>query len=697
MHLVIAEKPSVAKAIASVLKATVKRNGYIEGNDYIVSWCYGHLMEMKQPDEYGIWAGNWSFEQLPMIPDKFQFKVKSDAKAQFDVLKKLLKDDKVSDVICATDADREGECIFRYVYSFCGCTKSVARLWVSSLESSAISKAFKTMKGSNAYNSLFSAGYSRARADWLVGMNFSRLFSVRYSSRLPVGRVQTPTLAMIVKRDYQVTHFVKEQYFTVDFDCGFLASSERIDNRETAEQLAAAVSEYGSAVVEDVKVENKTVNPPKLYDLTTLQREANKRYGYTANQTLKYLQSLYEAALTTYPRTDCQYLPDDMQQTAEEMVKAVYTVYPHLGKVPAAYSLDKCVNNDKVTGHHAIIPCDNIKTVDLRKLSEGEHQILYLVCTKLAFAASEPHKYEAVTAVLKCVDNVFTAKGKTVLNNGWKGLESRAFSADDDKKEKAEEDTPLPKIEQGQEFQILGAGVAEHWTSPPKPYTEDTLLSAMEHAGEENYDEDAEKKGLGTPATRAGIIEQLMAHKLAMRKGKQIFPTDTGKKLIAILPPEIKSAKLTANWEMKLQDIERGAYSAEQFMTEIKQYVIDTCARYCSVDDKVSFDEKSIGNCPNCGAEIKQGKFGYYCTGKCGMNIARVYNKELTEGQLSRLLAGQKVSFTVKGKKSTVFPQIEPFSYKNKEGKEISGFQWCCILDDVIDKFKDHADPKYNL
>ncbi len=632
-----------------------------------------------------------------MLPERFQFKVKQDCKAQFSVLKSLMNDPRITEIICATDADREGECIFRYVYNSSGCKKPVYRLWVSSLEDSAIRSAFGKLKPISCYNALFAAGYSRARADWLVGMNFSRLFTVRYNSLLPIGRVQTPTLAMLVTRDYKVNHFVKEQYFTVDVDFGsFIACSDRIDDIQYAQQLIAQVRAAGAAIAETVKSEKKTQNPPKLYDLTTLQREANKHYGFTADKTLKYLQELYEAKLATYPRTDCRYLPDDMKQTAEKVIQVVCNVFPAFNNIPENLSIDRCIDNSKITGHHAIIPTENAAKADLNALSEGQRKILFLISSKLILAASEPHIYEAATVVMKCADSQFTVRGKTVLQGGWKALDEQLFSLP--KNEPTADDAKtLPVIEQGKSYIISGAVASSHWTTPPKPYTEDTLLSAMEHAGLDNYDEDAEKKGLGTPATRAAIIEALISHQLAQRKGKQILSTEKGRNLIKAVPPEVRSPKLTADWEMKLQDIEQGNYNSEQFMQEIKEFVISTCKRYSSLDSSLSFEKKPLGKCPKCGAEVKQGKFGYYCTGKCGMNIARVYNKELTEGQLSRLLAGQKVSFTVKGKKSTVLPQIEPFSYKNKEGKDISGFQWCCFLDDVLDKFKDHADPKYNL
>lgn len=683
MKLLIAEKPSVARSIAEVVGADNKQEGYLEGGNYVVSWCFGHLMEMQQPNEYcEEWAGNWSFEQLPMLPDKFKFKVKADARAQFAVLKRLMNDSRFDYIICATDADREGECIFRYVYSGVGCRKAVKRLWISSLETKAIREGLNSLQDSSEYNALFDAGFSRARADWLVGMNYSRLFSVRYNSVLTVGRVQTPTLAMIVKRDYLVSHFVKEQYFTTDIDLGtFKASSERIDDHTAAEQLAELVSGK-TAVVTEYKSENKTVKPPKLYDLTTLQREANKQFGYTAKQTLDYMQSLYEKALVTYPRTDSQYLMDNQQDTAEKLVGVVYSVFPAYGTAPTSVSLAHCVNNAKVTGHHAIIPTENIATADLSALSANEKNILMLVSARLVLAAGEPHKYNAASAVLRCENTDFKASGRTVLQEGWKATEKAVKAAlvskNADKPEKEEESKTLPSLTEGQQLTVIGADVSEHWTSPPKTYTEDTLLSAMEHAGAEEYDEETEKKGLGTPATRAAIIDALVARKYCERKGKQIFATEKGRNLIKVLPPEIKSPKLTAEWEMLLQQVERKQYRADVFMEQITAKVTEMCEKYGQLDTSVNFRPVSAvyGKCPVCGAEVKSGKYGAYCTGRCGMNVATVYKKQLTDSQIVSLLSGKAVTYTNKGYKNTVLPETEPFSYQTKDGKTVSGYQW---------------------
>ncbi len=673
MKLVIAEKPSVARAIAPVIGANTKKNGYTEGNGYIVSWCFGHLVGLQYPNSYcEKWAAKpWFFSQLPMIPERWEFTVTESSKEQFDVLKKLLNDNSIDEVICATDADREGECIFRYVYNLSGSRKPVKRLWVSSLEESAIKDGFAKLKPGSEYDNLYYAGFCRAKADWLVGMNGSRLFSVRYNSPLNTGRVQTPTLAMIVKRDYEVKNFVKQKYYTVELNCGsFTASSERIDNEINANDLISKVNGK-TAVAAEVKKDVKTVNPPKLYDLTTLQREANKQFGYTAQQTLDYLQALYEAKLSTYPRTDSQYLSDDMEQTANEMVKTIYGVFPEFGDVPAKIDIARCINNKKVTGHHAIIPTANIATYDLTALPEGQKNILKLISAKLITATAEPHKYEAVKVRISCENSDFNASGKSVIENGWKSIDDKVKAAlknkntDDEKNDTKS----LPPISEGQTFENVSAEKAEHWTSPPKTYTEDTLLSAMEHAGQEDYDDDTEKKGLGTPATRAGTIEGLVKHGYAERKGKQISATEKGVNLINVVPDEVKSPKLTVDWEQQLQQIERGEYAANTFMSEINEFVKELCSKYSTADSSISFgngQREALGKCPKCGKEIKKGKFGYYCSGKCGMNVAKVYGKELTDTQLKNLLSDKQISYTSNGKKTIVLPEVVENSYNGR-------------------------------
>ncbi len=684
MKLVIAEKPSVARGIFPVLGATTKKNGYMEGNGYYVSWCFGHLVQPYLPNDYGgRWAEKpWAFDMLPMLPETWKFKIDKDCETQYAVLKKLMNDSGVTEIICATDADREGECIFRYVYYLAGCRKPVKRLWVSSLEETAIRDGFSKLRDSSAYDNLYQAGFSRAKADWLIGMNGSRLFSIRYRTHLNLGRVQTPTLAMIVQRDYDVAHFVRKKYYTVGLNCGtFTADSERIDEEARADALIAAVNGQTAAVTA-LKKEIKTDNPPKLYDLTTLQRDANKQFGYTAQQTLDALQALYEAKLSTYPRTDSQYLSDDMEQTALDVLAKVNAVFPQFGRSDTV-SVKRCINNSKVTGHHAILPTVNIEGADLSKLSdkpelcEARRNILLLISARLVLATAEPHKYEAIRATVRCADTDFTATGRTIMQQGWKALEKAVKTAlknkQTDEEEEACEEKALPPLTEGQTFDNVSGEKNEHWTSPPKPFTEDTLLSAMEHAGQEEYDDDTEKKGLGTPATRARIIEGLVLCDYVQRKGKQITATERGVNLIAVVPDEVKSPKMTAEWEMQLQQIEHGKHSANAFMQDITAYVQELCSKYGAADETVSFRKPNepVGKCPHCGADVLKGQYGFYCKSKCGMYLAKVFGKELTEKQLLRLLSGKEVSYTVDGKKTIVLPQAVEHTYNGR-----TSWQW---------------------
>ena len=674
MKLIIAEKPSVAKGIAAVVGAKTLKDGHFEGGGYLVSWCYGHLVKLKTPTDYGNgWEQAWSFEQLPIIPQKWGFKVVESGKKQFYILKELMKRADVSEIICATDADREGECIFRYVYYFAGCKTPVSRLWLSNLEQSAIRKALNSVKPMSEYDNLFAAGYVRAKSDWLVGMNGSRLFSLRYGSRLTLGRVQTPTLAMIVQRDYEVDNFVKQRFFTVDLDCGgFTLTSPRIDDEQTAERLAAAC-DGNNAVITYVKHEMKSEKPPKLYDLTSLQRDANRIYGYTAKETLDYTQKLYESKLVTYPRTDSQYIPDNMAQETLDVIRVCTNAFDEF-KITHSPDISRCINNAKVTGHHAIIPTATVPNADRSALSEGENNILMLVITRLICATAPDHKYEFTKIIALCCDTEFTATGRTEISEGWRKY---AKTSEKEKNEK-DEIKPLPNITEGRNYDVVAANKTEHFTTPPKPYTEDTLLSAMERAGNEDYEDDeAEKKGLGTPATRAAIIEQIVKNGYVERQKKQLRSTDKGKELVKVVPDEVKSPKLTAQWETKLQQIERRQYSANTFLDEITAYVTEMCGKYSSVDNSsaltavINKSNEPLGKCPKCSADVVKGKFGYYCKDKCGMNVAKVYGKELTETQLKSLLDGKSISYTAKGKKTVVLPQIEKNEYNGK-----INYQW---------------------
>lgn len=564
----------------------------------------------------------------------------------------------VTEIICATDADREGQCIFRYVYNLVKCRKPVKRLWISSLEESAIKDGFNKLKNDSEYDNLYQAGFCRAKADWLVGMNASRLFSVRYNAHLNTGRVQTPTLAMIVKRDNDIANFNKQKYFTVDLDLGFKASSSRIDDENEALFLASSCN--GSAViVREVKKEVKSVSAPKLFDLTSLQREANKKFGYTAQQTLDYMQSLYEKKLVTYPRTDSQYLSDDMEQTAYSLIPAISEHF-EFGAVENP-NLKAVINNSKVTGHHAIIPTESGVSCDISSLASGEQNILKLVALRLLCASASAYKYGSVKVTLICENTEFTAAGRTVLESGWKASDSNVGEA-----EKSDEKS-LPNLENGMTF-TAKASRSEHFTSPPKAFTEDTLLSAMEHAGAEDFDENAEKKGLGTPATRANTIENLVKHGYIERDGKKITSTGKGRNFIKVMPDEVKSAQLTADWENKLLEVERGNLSADSFMNEIDDFVKGLVAKYSSVDNSVSFSENqpSIGNCPKCAKPIVKGKYGWYCSARCGMNLTKVFGVELSEGQIKSLLSGKETSYIRNGRKTVVVPNVIENEFNGK-------------------------------
>lgn len=673
MQLVIAEKPSVAQTIAKVLGAAERKDGYVQGNGYIVSWCVGHLAALVNPESYDEKYKAWSFETLPIIPETWKFGILPSTKKQFYILKELMFRSDVDELVCATDAGREGEAIFRYVYNLVGCKKPFKRLWTSSLEESAIRDGFNNLKDGHEYDNLYEAGLCRAKADWLVGMNGTRLFSVRYNSRLNIGRVQTPTLAMIVQRDYEVSNFVKQKYFTVELDCGkftFTASSERIDDENQAKSIADMCSGK-NAVVSSVKKEVKSVNPPKLYDLTTLQREANRQFGYTAQQTLDLTQSLYEQKLVTYPRTDSQFITDDMEGTAAEMVKLVCRYITCCNGISIEPDIKRIINNKKVSDHHALLPTAQIAEKDLTALPESERNILYLISAKLICAVAEPHKYESVKAVLNCENNEFTATGKTVINDGWKRLEQRIKSLLKGEDTEDKTDTPeksLPELTDGQKFENVSASTAEHWTSPPKPFTEDTLLSVMETAGNKEYDEDSdvEKKGLGTPATRAAIIEGLVKREYIERKKKQLIATDKGVNLIKVVPDEVKSPKMTANWETDLQSIEKGMYSPDSFMGQIENYVKQLCSNYASSAENPAFAKKvnEIGVCPKCGKNVLETAKAYSCCGGrngCGFIIWKtIASKNISVAQAKKLIEKKKTDL-IKG-------------FKSKAGKEFNAY-----------------------
>ena len=691
MELVIAEKPSVAQSIAAVLGATQRKDGYLEGNDYLVSWCVGHLVELVQPESYEEAWKKWSYDNLPIIPQEWQHEVKSDTKAQYQILKKLMHDDRVDAVVCATDAGREGELIFRLTYNMAGCRKPMKRLWISSMEESAIRDGFHNLRPGSDYDNLYKSALCRQEADWLVGINGTRLFTVLYGGKaLKVGRVQTPTLAMLVDRESKIMNFKKEAYYMAHImENGLDAVSEHISDKTEAERIAGAC-ENGQALVTSVIKEEKWVAPPKLYDLTTLQRDANRLFGFTAKQTLEYTQSLYEKKLVTYPRTDSQYLSDDMEGTAKNVIEAIFNSLLFEQNIMFNPDIKRILNSKKVTDHHAIIPTMEIIKQDLKVIPESEMKILSLCANRLLCATGEKHIYNSTKAELTCNEIVFKVSGKEVWKNGWKEFDDffkNSYKTTEDKSD-AEEEKKLPELREGMTIAVEQTKVSEHFTQPPKHYTEDSLLSAMERAGAEDMGDEVERKGLGTPATRADIIEKLVKDGFVKREKKQMIPTEDGMKLITILPDVVKSPKLTADWENELTLVSKGEVAAEQFMSGIEAMVTDLVKTYHSVSDehKAMFGtgkggQEVLGKCPKCGADVVKGKFGAYCTGKCGMNVGKALGVTLSDTQVKSLLQGKKILVKgLKGKKGSydayLIPErIEEFSY-TKDGKEIKGLQY---------------------
>ena len=615
VQLVIAEKPSVARSIAAVIGATEKQTGYWQGGGYLVSWCIGHLVSFAEAGQYDEKYCKWRYGDLPILPQPWQFIVPDEKKQQFEVLRTLLNRPDVDSVTAATDAGREGELIFRFVYQMAGCTKPVKRLWISSMEDAAIREGFANLRPDSDYDALYQSALCRAKADWLVGINATRLFSVLYHKTLTVGRVQTPTLKMLVDRDAKILRFQKEKYYTVGIHSGSLkADSGCIADAETANSLKEKCTS-AVAVCTSVKREKKTEQPPKLYDLTTLQREANRLFGFTAKQTLDYAQQLYEKKLLTYPRTDSQYLTEDMGQTAQHLVSDLLGLLPFAQGLGLTPEVGRILNSKKVSDHHAIIPTSEFVKQGFTGLAESESKLMNLVCSKLLCAVAAPHEYETVTAVFSCAGNEFTAKGKTVLVPGWKEIDQRFRS---NLKADTEEEVlnTLPELAEGQSFSVM-ANVSEHFTSPPKAYTEDTLLSAMERAGAEDMPEEAERKGLGTPATRAAILEKLVQMGFVQRKGKQLVPTKDGINLAVVLPESLTSPALTAEWENRLTEIAKGSADPDEFMAEIEAQVRQLVKTYsCISADKQNLFQSErviIGKCPRCNENVYEGKKNFYC------------------------------------------------------------------------------------
>ena len=618
MKLVICEKPSVAKAVASALGVTSRADGCFEGNGLIVSWCVGHLMSPMDAAGYDPAYKKWKYDDLPILPEPFRYVLAKGKEDAFQNLKRLMERPDVTELVNACDAGREGELIFRLVYEAAGCTKPFSRLWISSMEEAAIREGFADLRPGGDYDPLYQSALCRQKADWLIGINASRLFSVLYHRTLNVGRVQTPTLAMLVDRDSRITLFRKEKYHHVRLALdGAEAVSEKITAPEEAETLRAACA-GASASCTSVTHEKKKEAPPKLYDLTALQREANRVFGYTAKQTLDYAQSLYEKKLLTYPRTDSRYLTVDMAETASVVLHLVARVPPFDACPDFFPDVAALVNDGKVSDHHAIIPTLELEKADLSELTVGERNTLLLVCRELLCAAAEPYMYEAVTAAFDCGGHTFTAKGRRVLSEGWREID-RIFRASlKEQPEDEAEPIALPDFTEGQTFDQVDASVTEHFTAPPKAYTEDTLLAAMETAGKEDMPEDAERKGLGTPATRAAILEKLVASGFMERRGKSLVPTKAGINLVTVLPATLTSPMLTAEWEQKLTAIARGDGDPAAFMAGISEMTRELVKTYSHISEEgqklFAPERETVGLCPRCGKPVYEGKKNFYCS-----------------------------------------------------------------------------------
>lgn len=621
--LVIAEKPSVAQSYAKNLSAYKREDGYLEGESCIVSWCLGHLAEYAQPEEYDPKYEKWQFDDLPILPEVWKLKVSKDKKKQFEVIKTLMSRSDVEYLVNGCDAGREGELIFQRVYDLAGCRKPVKRLWISSMEDAAIQKGFQTMKSEEEYKNLCMAAVCRAQADWLIGMNGTRAYTTRYFKRLVVGRVQTPTLAMLAERQERIEHFQKEAFYKVALTDGKLTVvSENIANEEAAD-LLAALCNGSTAVVTQMKKERKKSFPPKLYDLTSLQREANRYFGYTAKRTLDMLQELYEEKLVTYPRTDSQFVTEDMKDSVEELVGKMPVLLPFVDYGQLGHGVKRVINNAKVSDHHAILPTKEAVEKGISDLPSDKKNLMMLICQQLVQATGEEYLYEQTDITVKCQEQDFKARGKIPVQMGFKEVEKafKQLCVKAEPVERKEKETSIPAgYEEGMRLFPVKADKTTHYTSPPKPFNEDTLLAAMETAGNKEFDSETEKKGLGTPATRASIIEKLVSSGYAQRKGKQILPSTEGKELVKVMPEYLKSAVMTAEWENQLLMMEKGQITDTQFMGEITSLVrkiLEVC-REIPEEERRRFQtaREVIGKCPVCGCDVFEGKQNFYCSNR---------------------------------------------------------------------------------
>ena len=658
MKLVIAEKPSVAQSLAKVLGANKRCDGYLEGNGYIVSWCVGHLVELSPPEAYDETYAKWRLSDLPILPATWKYQVSASTRKQFGILKKLMKRDDVESLVCATDAGREGELIFRLVYHQAGCRKPFERLWISSMEDQAIKDGFAHLEPSTKYDALYEAALCRERADWIVGMNATRLFSCLYHQTLNIGRVMTPTLAMVVMRDAEIAAFQPKPFYTVQLGLnGITAASRRFDENGDAQQLLAKCKETMKAVIKSMDRKEKTERAPLLYDLTSLQRDANRILGFTAQQTLDYTQALYEKKLVTYPRTDSRYLTDDMKPMLPTLISQVAE---KIGVDASALksddnteiTVDVMCDSRKVSDHHAIIPTKTMCSANLTELPSGEKAILQLSAVRLLCAAAPDYRYAEDTIVLTCGGDEFSKKIKTVLFGGWKDIWQRFYPV----KDKEKEAYTGPTLSPDAIVSLSQAEIKEGKTTAPKRFTEDTLLSAMETAGAEDIPEDVERKGLGTPATRAGTIEKLVQKGFMERKGdkktRYLVSTDKGNSLITVMPEQIQSASMTADWEQKLLRMEHGDYEAQDFMREITDMISGLVQNYEAVKgaETLMSDHKRVGACPCCQADVLEKQKGWFCSNKeCRFVLwkdnafFKSIGKHLSSGMVEKLLSDGRI------------------------------------------------------
>ena len=635
MKLIITEKPSVGQAYAKVLGVRDRHDGYLEGAGFVVSWCVGHLVELSEPEEYDGRYSKWEYADLPIIPEEWKYRVSSGTKKQFEILKKLMARADVDSICNCCDAGREGELIFRLVYNKCGCEKPVERLWISSMEDSAIMEGFENLRPGTEYDSLYEAALCRERADWIVGINATRLFSCLYRHTLNVGRVMTPTLAMVVMREAAIKAFKPEPFYTVQLiTYQVQAGGERMKERNQAAEIVEKCRTAGAARITKVTQKEKSENAPLPYDLTSLQRDANRMLGFTAQQTLDYTQSLYEKKLVTYPRTDSRYLTEDMAGMLPGLIQRIQVETGIAADMNIPVHAQQIINGKKVTDHHAIIPTNSIQRAAISELPSGEKAVFQLIATRLICSVGNPFRYSEPSVEMECAGETFTTKGRTILDLGWKAIQEAVYPP---KKEKAEEPDTIQAVTEGSVLTLSDVKIKEGQTSSPKHFTEDTLLQMMESAGADEIPDEVERKGIGTPATRAGIIEKLVQKGFIERRGdkksKHLVSTDKGDALVTVVPEQIQSPSLTADWEEKLLEVERGNYDPETFMAEISSMIIGLVKNYEAVkgaDTLLPSREKSgkvIGSCPSCGSDIAEMQKGWFCTNKsCRFAIWRDNN-----------------------------------------------------------------------